>query len=63
MRAMTDEIFEIIRTAITVASNEQIRAVSKLRVRLAQLYPGKESEIDSALQAWAAQERRTGMAY
>lgn len=57
---MTDEIFEILRSAITLASNERIQTVPKLRVRLATAYPGKEAEIDSALQTWAAQARRTG---
>lgn len=57
---MTDEIFEILRSAITLACNERIQTVPKLRVRLAKAYPGKESEVDSALQTWAAQARRTG---
>lgn len=56
---MTDEIFEILRVALTVSRNESIKTPEKLRARLAQSYPGKEKEIDAALQAWAVQERQT----
>lgn len=57
---MTEEVFEILRSAITFARNEQISTVLKLRARLARAYPGQESQVDDALHAWAAQERRTG---
>lgn len=56
---MTEEVFEIIRSAITFAKNEQIFTVPKLRARLARAYPGKETQIEDALHAWAAQERNT----
>jgi hypothetical protein len=58
---MTDEIFEILRAAVTVSRNESIKKLDKLRARLAEAYPGKEPEIEAALTAWAAQERRTAM--
>lgn len=56
---MTDEVFEILRAAITHARNESINTVAKLRERLLRAYPGKSTQIDEALHAWASQERRT----
>jgi hypothetical protein len=52
-------VFEIIRAAVNLARNEQIRSLSTLRVRLATMYPGKDAECDAAIAAWAAsiQER------
>lgn len=56
---MNDEVFEILRAAITHAKNESIHTVTKLRERLLRAYPGKAMQIDEALHAWASQERRT----
>ena len=47
--------FEILRTAVTVAKNENIRRLSGLKFRLAQLFPNEETEVSSALQFWANQ--------
>ncbi len=50
---MSEEAFEILRAAVTLAKNEQIRTVSALRSRLLQIFPGKEAQADEAIQCWA----------
>jgi hypothetical protein len=56
--AMDTLIAEIVRVAITVVRNERILKVADLTQRLAEMYPGKDYEISSALGFWAKQERR-----
>jgi hypothetical protein len=56
---MTDEVFSLLREAVTVSRNEQIRGLETLRTRLLQAHPGKEVVIDDALHAWAIEERRS----
>lgn len=55
---MTDEVFAILRSAVTVAKNKQIGKVEKLKAELLALYPGKEAAITEALVAWGAHARR-----
>lgn len=50
---MTDLTFDILRSAVTLAKNEQIEKVSRLKARLLDIYPNNQSEIDAAIQAWA----------
>lgn len=50
---MTDETVEIIRAAVRLAKNEQIKRLSTLRARLLDIYPGKDGAIEEALAAWA----------
>lgn len=49
---MTEEVFDIIRSAVTLAKDYQIRKVKVLRRQLLELYPGKEAEVSEALAAW-----------
>lgn len=56
---MTDEVFAILRAAVTVAKNKQIGKVEKLKAELLTLYPGKETAINEALVAWGAHARRS----
>lgn len=48
---MTDLTFDILRSAVTLAKNEQIEKVSRLKARLLDIYPNNQSEIDAAIQA------------
>lgn len=53
---MTEETFQILRSAVTIARNEQIRRLSTLREKLAQKFPGQDEQIREALAAWAKYE-------
>jgi len=50
---MREEVFDIIRSAVTIAKDRQIRSVKALRRQLLELYPGKEAEASEALAAWS----------
>lgn len=54
MADMSDEVYEILRSAVNIARSDHapLKADS-LRLRLAQHYPGKEAEINEAVQYWA----------
>lgn len=49
---MTSEVFDILRAAVTIAKNDQIRTVDALRKRLLELYPGKDAAVSEAFEAW-----------
>lgn len=51
--AMSDEVFDILRAAVTLAKNEQINTVEALRSRLLQLFPNKEAQTEEAILCWA----------
>jgi len=46
---MSEDVSDILRTAITMARNEQIRSVEELRKRLGQEFPNQENQIDEAI--------------
>lgn len=48
-----DLVFEILRAAVTLAKNEQVRRRDTLRKSLLELYPRHEAECDAALKTWA----------
>lgn len=50
---MDDLTFEILRAAVRVAKDYQIRRLDGLRARLAQMYPNDEPQREAAIQAWA----------
>ena len=50
---MTDKVFEILRSAVNLARDEQIRSLATLKTRLRHFYPGCETEVDEAINAWA----------
>lgn len=50
---ISEEVADILRTAVTVAKVEQIRRLPTLKARLQQLFPGKENSISEAIQYWA----------
>lgn len=57
---MHDLTFDILRSAVTLARNEQIDKVGVLRARLEEIFPQWNAEIDAALKLWAeyAAEKR-----
>ena len=50
---MSDESFEILRTAVNIARDRQIRRLATLRSILSNMFPGKSVQINEALSAWA----------
>jgi len=51
---MTNEVFDCLREAVTMAKNLNIQKVALLRSRLSALYPPEI--VDEALKAWANYE-------
>jgi hypothetical protein len=56
---MSEQVFEILRAAVNLARFEQIRRLTTLRERLHRKFPGLESAVEEALNAWADQVRRS----
>jgi hypothetical protein len=50
---VNDEVSSILRAAVNIARNEQVRRLSTLRNRLAEMFPGKDAQINEALGTWA----------
>ncbi len=50
---MTEAVFEILRSAVNLARNEQIRNVPALKARLLSFYPGHEDDLNQAIYLWA----------
>ena len=50
---ISEETLNIVKSAITLARNEQITTTDSLRKRLNFLYPNKDAEINEALIFWA----------
>lgn len=46
---MNDETFEILKSAVNIARNQQVKRLADLKERLAKLYPGKEAGINEAI--------------
>lgn len=54
---MTDLTFDILRAAVALAKNEQIKTAEELKSRLKDFYPNNDAEISQALSFWAKQTR------
>jgi hypothetical protein len=50
---MDDLTYYILRTAVRVARDEQIRTLKALRARLATLFPDAPDQRDAAIKTWA----------
>jgi len=57
---MTDNVFEVLHAAVTIAKDRQIRCVKVLRRQLLELFPGREAEISEALAFWSSYVRELG---
>lgn len=53
---LTEDQFEILRSAVTIARGDQVRRLDTLRQRLLSHYPKHEADIDAALRYWANYE-------
>lgn len=51
--------FEILRAAVTIARNQQIKSVKTLKELLALEYPGHGEDIDLAISTWARRVEQT----
>lgn len=50
---LDDLTFEILRAAVRVSKDYQIRRLDGLRARLAMMYPNNEPQREATVQAWA----------
>lgn len=57
---MTEEALIILQTAVTLAKNEQIRRLARLKTRLLEYYPKSPAAIEEALKAWSEYVRNKG---
>lgn len=48
---MTNDVLDILRTAVIVARERQVRRLDELRIVLAGMFPGKEPLIEEAIKA------------
>lgn len=59
MTELTDEAYEMLRAAVNTARNFQVQSVQGLKDRLNLAYPGRQGDIDTALNFWAKEISRT----
>jgi hypothetical protein len=57
MNSLTDQGFQILRTAVNLAKQEKIQSLGQLTERLNKAYPDCENDINSALKLWATHEQ------
>lgn len=55
---MTEEVFKILRSAVNIARNGQVRTVKRLRERLLEVYPGADAQVQEALSFWGSYVRK-----
>lgn len=53
---MSEESFEIMRCAVNIARNGQVRGLATLRAILKEKFPGQDEQIEEAITAWANYE-------
>lgn len=58
MRELTESEFEVLRTAVSVARDFQIKTLMGLRNRLDLMFPGRLQDIDKAIAYWSYQVRQ-----
>lgn len=58
MNTLTDGGYEMLRVAVNAARQFQCQSVKALKDRLLMTFPGRESEINEAIQFWAASVRQ-----
>lgn len=54
---MSEGVLEMVMAAVNVARFERVRRVASLRSILTRRFPGREDDIDSAIQYWANYEK------
>lgn len=53
---LSDEAFDMLRLAVRMARDHQVRSLEQLRSKLISLHTGSGAVIDQALVAWANHE-------
>lgn len=53
---MSPQAFDILRDAVHLARDLNVKTVATLRILLAERHPGAKAYIDEALKAWASYE-------
>ena len=59
MTELTDEAYEMLRAAVNTARNFQVKSVQALKDRMNLAYPGRQSDIDSAISFLVNEIRHT----
>lgn len=54
--SLSDKGYEILRYAVNIVRNEQIRRLHALRARLLKDFPGEDDNVRAALRYWALRE-------
>lgn len=54
---MNESVFEVLRAAVRIARDEQVQRLVTLKIKLLELFPGRQEDIMSAIQFWASQAR------
>ncbi len=56
-KLVSDDTFNILKAAVNIARNEQVRRLATLRAKLSAIFPGKDEQITEAINAWAEHAR------
>lgn len=49
---LSENAFEILKSAVTIAKERQCQSVESLRMQLRDRFPGEDKDIDDALKYW-----------
>jgi len=57
---VSQEVFDILKAAVNIARDQQVKRLSTLRGKLHSAFPGKGDQINEAINAWStyAQQNR-----
>lgn len=55
---LTDSAFDVLRVAVRIAKDRQIKTVKSLKAQLLVLFPDRQAEIDQAVSYWATEVAR-----
>ena len=54
---LSNQVIEIIRSAVNLAKVEQIKSLKSLRERLNSAYPNHKNDVDDAINQWITYEK------
>lgn len=58
---VSENAYQIMRNAVNLARNENIRTAKRLRERLLEIHPGMEADIEDGLKIWANYLKKRGI--
>ncbi len=58
---LSEAAFDILRAALRIARDEQIRRLTTLRSRLESAFPGQQADVRAALLYWAGYHKSKGI--